>query len=59
MKLLESNKCKITKDKNFENVPHLEMTEVVLVHCNIVNNKYQQDARVFIYLSQINRLVNY
>ena len=34
----------ITKDKNGENVPHLEITEVVLVHCNIVNNDYQQDS---------------
>ena len=36
----------ITKDKNSENVPHLEITEVVLVHCDIVNNDYQQDSRV-------------
>ena len=46
MKLLRSTKNKITKDKNGENVPHLEITEVVLVHCNIVNNDYQQDSRV-------------
>ena len=46
MKLLESTKNKITKDKNGENVPHLEITEVVLVHCNIVSNDYQQDSRV-------------
>ena len=46
MKLLGSTKNKITKDKNSENVPHLEVTEVVLVHCNIVNNDYQQDSRV-------------
>ena len=46
MKLLESTKNKITKNKNGENVPHLEITEVVLVHCNIVNNDYQQDSRV-------------
>ena len=46
MKLLGSTKNKITKDKNGENVPHLEITEVVLVHCNIVNNDYQQDSRV-------------
>ena len=45
MKLLGSTKNKITKDKNGENVPHLEITEVVLVHCNIVNNDYQQDSR--------------
>ena len=43
MKLLESTKNKITLDKNGENVSHLEITEVVLGHCNIVNNDYQQD----------------
>ena len=43
MKLLGSTKNKITKDKNRENVPHLEITEVVLVHCNMVNNDYQQN----------------
>ena len=46
MKLLRSTKNKITEDNNGENVPHLEITEVVLVHCNIVNNDYQQDTRV-------------
>ena len=46
MKLLGSTKNKITKDKNGENVPHLEITEVILVHCNIVNNYYQQDSRI-------------
>ena len=46
MKVLGSTENKITKDKNGENVPHLEITEVVLVHCNIVNNDYQQDSRV-------------
>ena len=46
MKLLGSFKSKITKDKNGENVPHLEITEVVLIHCNIVNKDYQQDSRV-------------
>ena len=45
-KLFGSTENKITKDKNGQNVPHLEITEVVLVHCNIVNNDYQQDARV-------------
>ena len=43
MKLLGSTKSKITKDENGENVPHLEITEVVLMHYNIVNNNYQQD----------------
>ena len=46
MKLLGSTEIKITKDKNGENVPYLEITEVVLVHCNMVNNDYQQDSRV-------------
>ena len=46
MTLLGSTKNKITKDKNGENVPHLEITEVVLVYCNMVNNDYQQDSRV-------------
>ena len=46
MKLLGSTKNKMTKDRNGENIPHLEITEVVLVHCNIVNNDYQQDSRV-------------
>ena len=46
MKLLGSAKNEITKGKNRENVPHLEITEVILVHCNMVNNDYQQDSRV-------------
>ena len=46
IKLLESTENKITQDKNGENVLHLEITEVVLVHCNIVNNDYKQDSRV-------------
>ena len=46
MKLLGSTKSKITKDENGENRSHLEITEVVLIHCNIVNNNYQQDSIV-------------
>ena len=45
MKLLGSNKSKINEDENGENVPHLEIAEVMLVHCNIVKNDYQQDSR--------------
>ena len=45
MKLLGSTENKITKDKNGENAPHLEITEEILLHCNIVNNDYQQDSR--------------
>ena len=46
MKLLGSTESKITKDKNGENVPHLEVLELVLVHCNLVNNYYQKDSRI-------------
>ena len=46
MKLLESTKSKTTKNENGENVPHLQITKVVLMYCNIVNNDYQQDSRV-------------
>ena len=46
MKLLGSTKSKITKNENGENLLYLEFTEVVLIHCNIVNNSYQQNLRV-------------
>ena len=46
MKLPGSTESKITKYKNCENVPHLEVVELVLVHCNLVNNDYQQDSRI-------------
>ena len=46
MKLLGGTENKITKYKNGENMPHLEITEVVLVHYDIANNDYQQDSRV-------------
>ena len=46
MKSLGSNNSKISKDKNDENVPHLKITEVVLIQYNVVNNDYQQDSRV-------------
>ena len=46
MKLLGSNKSKTNKDKNGEHVLHLEFSEVISVHCNIVNNDYQWDSRV-------------
>ena len=57
MKLCGSTNKKITKNENDENVPHLKITEVVLIHCNIVNNDYQQDSRAYLFL--INHLVNY
>ena len=46
MKLFGSIKSKITKNKSDENVPHLEVVELELVHCNLVNNDYQQDSRI-------------
>ena len=46
MKLLGRTKSKTTKDKNGEDVRHLGIAELVLVHCNLVNNDYQQDSRI-------------
>ena len=63
IKLLGRTENEVTKDKNGENLPHLEITELVLVHCDIVNNDYQQDSRVlyilYYIMFQINRLVAY
>ena len=49
IKSLGSAKSKITENENGVNVPNLEITEVVLVHCNIVNNNYQHNSRVFLF----------
>ena len=46
MKLIGSTESKTTKDKNGENVPHIEIVELVLIHCNLVNNNYQQNSRI-------------
>ena len=46
MKLLGSSLSKIRKDENGESVPNLEITEVVLIHCNVVNNSYLQSSRI-------------
>ena len=46
MKLLGSTKDTISSEKNSEHVPRLENVDVVLVHCNLVNNSYQQALRV-------------
>ena len=59
MKLPGSAESKITKDKNGENVPHLEVTELVLIHCNLVNNDYQQDSRILFTFYQTKHLVVY
>ena len=58
MKLVESTKIYITKDKNGENAPRSEITEVVLVHSNIFNNRYQKDSRALYTFVPNNRLVN-
>ena len=46
IKLLGSTKSKITKNKNGKKMLYLEITEVILIHCNVVNNCYQQNSRV-------------
>ena len=46
MKLLGDTKDKIVKDENGENVPHLEIIDIVIVQCNIANKDYQEDSRV-------------
>ena len=46
IKLLGSTKSKIIKDKNGEDIPYLEIAEVVLIHCNVVDNSYLQNSRV-------------
>ena len=47
MKLLGSTESKITKDKNGENVPHLEFVKEVLAHCNLVNNNNETMFAIF------------
>ena len=51
MKLLGSTKKVADKDKNGENVPKLEIVEVVLVHCNLVKNDYQHTSKVFSFVA--------
>ena len=46
MKLLGNTESKITGEKNGENVPHLEVVQLVLKHCNIADNSYQQNSRI-------------
>ena len=57
IKFLGSTENKLTKDKNGKNVSHLEILQVVLVHCNIVNNHYEKIQTFCIHLFQINHLV--
>ena len=57
MKLLRNTKCKITKDENGENIPHFEITEVLLVCCNFVNNDYKHGSRVlFNKIKNVNKI---
>ena len=61
MKLLGSTKKEVDQDKHGEDVPKLESAEVVLVHCNLVNNKYQQASKVlftFVPNKQVGQLIN-
>ena len=61
MKLLGSTKDTIDSDKNSENVARLENVEVVLVHCNLVNNAYQEASKVlftFVPTKQYGQLVS-
>ena len=61
MKLLESTKKDVDYDKNSENVPKLESAEIVLVHCNLVKNDYQQSSQVlfsFVPNKQFGQLIN-
>ena len=60
MKLHESTKCTIAKGKNGENLPYLKITELLLVHCNFVNNDYQQHSRIlYAFVSRKNHYVFY
>ena len=59
MTLIGNTKSKIAKDEKDKNVPHLEISEVVLIHCNIGNNDYEQDSRVCIHFFLISHLANY
>ena len=61
MKLLGSTKKDVDQDKDGEDVPKLESVEVVLVHCNLVNNNYQQASKVlftFVPNKQFGQLIN-
>ena len=52
-----STKSKMNKNEKSKNIPNLKIIEAVLVHCNIVNNDYQQDSRV-LYTFVLNKLVD-
>ena len=61
MRLLGSTKKNVDQDKDGENVPKLECVDAVLVHCNLVNNNYQQASKVtfsFVPNKQFGQLIN-
>ena len=58
MKLLGSTKKDVDKDKDGEDVPKLESVQVVLVHCNLINNTYQEASKVLFILCLINNLIS-
>ena len=61
MKLLGGTQKDVDQDKDGEDVPKLESVEVVLVHCNLVNNNYQQASKVlftFVPNKQFGQLIN-
>ena len=58
MKLLGSTDKRITKQKNIENFVQLEITDTVLVYCNLANNTYQHGSR-FVYVLIRNKLYGY
>ena len=61
MKLLGRTKKDVGQDKNGEEVPKIESVEIVLVHCNLVNNNYQQASKVlfiFVPIKQFGQLIN-
>ena len=61
MKLLGSTKKDVDQNKNGEDVPKLESFEVILVHCNLVNNNYQQTSKVLFTFApnkQFGQLIN-
>ena len=58
MKLLGSTKKVVDRDKNGENVPKLEIVEVILVHCNLVKNDYQHTSKVLFTFVPNKKLIN-
>ena len=58
MRLLGSTKKYVDQDKDGEDVPRLESAEVVLTHCNLVNNNINKHLKYYLLLCQINNLVN-